>query len=108
MSVSICGDTTACFAENIQSEGTRPGWICNVASDKKSHTIGDLMHTESIYCAAVTQHKTGNSDMETVSQTEGEAKRGEKLSKSARKRRPRGLEGRKLDQRERAVGGKAG
>lgn len=45
------------------------------------------------------QHKTGNSDMETVSQTGGEEKRGEILSKSARKRRPGGLEGRKWDER---------
>lgn len=45
------------------------------------------MHAESIYCTAVTQHKNGNFDIEMVSQTEGEAKTGKKLSKSARKRR---------------------
>lgn len=48
------------------------------------------MHAESIYCTAVMQHKNGNFDTERVSQTEGEAKTGKKLSKSARKRRPRG------------------
>lgn len=39
------------------------------------------------------QHKNGNFDRETVSQTEGEAKTGRKLSNSARKRRPGGWGG---------------
>lgn len=47
------------------------------------------------------QHQNGNFDIETVSQTEGEAKTGKKLSKSAKKRRPRGWGGgaRKWDER---------
>lgn len=39
------------------------------------------------------QHKNGNFDRETVSQTEGEVKTGRKLSNSARKRRPGGWGG---------------
>lgn len=93
VSASICRDVTACSAEDIPSEGTEPGEICNFTWDKKSHTISDLMHTESIYCTAVMQHKNGNFDIETLSQTEGEAKTGRKLSNSARKRRPGGWGG---------------
>lgn len=45
------------------------------------------------------QHKNGNFDIETVSQTEGEAKTGRKLSNSARKRRPGGWGGGGRDER---------
>lgn len=54
------------------------------------------------------QHQNGNFDIETVSQTEGEAKTGKKLSKSAKKRRPRGWGGgaRENGMREKSCGRK--
>lgn len=52
------------------------------------------------------QHKNGNFDIETVSQTEGEAKTGRKLSNSARKRRPGGWGGGGDGMREKSCGRK--